>query len=243
MGGARQRIEEALKITQDAGMKGDYASALITLGDINVAQDHLDKADSSYRDSLQSNQQLADRLGLAQTNVSQASRSLEQNHPAGAETLARQAADAFREQRNADLETDASATLARAPTSENNRLKPQGDWAREHLARPGPGGSTETRHIAVAYLEAREGRAAEATRILSEAIQKASDTKLKGAESEALLAKAQIESQTGTTPSIKLLAKRLQADASVRRIPDHRPKGERDRQVTGKSAAVPQTSR
>ena len=215
MGAARQRIEEALKITQDAGMKGDYAYALITLGDINVAQDHLDKADKNYRDSLQLNQQLADRLGLAQTNVSQASLLLEQNHPAGAETLARQAADAFREQKNADLETDALATLARALISENNLSEARKAIERAKTLPAQDQGVRLKLAIADAYLEAREGRAAEATRILTEAIQKASDMKLKGSEFEALLARAEIESQTGTTPSIKLLAKRLQADASA----------------------------
>ena len=215
MGGARKRIEDALKITQDAGMKGDYASALIALGDINLAQDHLDKADKNYRDSLQLNQQLADRLGLAQNNASLASLALEQNQPAGAETLARQAADAFREQKNADLETDALATLARALISENNL--PEARKAIER-AKTLPAQDQAVRlklAIADAYLDAREGRAAEAAGILAEAIQKASDMKLKVSEFEALLAKADIESQTGTTPSAKLQAKRLQADASA----------------------------
>jgi hypothetical protein len=56
---------------------------------------------------------------------------------------------------------------------------------------------------------------AEAARILTETAQKASAMKLKSYEFEALLAKAEIESQNGAMPSAKLQAKHLQADANA----------------------------
>jgi tetratricopeptide (TPR) repeat protein len=212
---ARKRMEEALKMTQDAGMKGDYASALIAMGDINLAQDHMDMADKNYRDSLKLNQQLADTLGLAQNNASLAVLALEQNQPAAAETLSRQAADAFREQKNADLEADALATLARTLIAENKLSEAHKEIDRAKTLPAQDQGIRLKLVIAEAYLDAREGKAAEASLILTEAIQKASAMKLKRSEFEALLAKAEIESLNGAIPSAKLQAKRLQADASA----------------------------
>jgi serine/threonine protein kinase/Tfp pilus assembly protein PilF len=213
--GARKQMEEALKITQEAGMKGDYASALMSMGDINLAQDHLDKADKNYRDSLQLNKQLADKLGLAQNNASLAVLALEQNQPAEAETLSRQAADAFHDQKNADLETDALATLARALIAQNNLPEAAKVIDRSKTLPTQDQAIRLKLLIAEAYLDAREGKSAEATRILTEAIQKASAMKLKRSEFEALLAKALIESQNGAVPAAKLEAKRLQADANA----------------------------
>jgi len=118
LAGARKRIEEAVKMTRDAGMKGDYASALSTLGDINLAQDRLQDAAANYRESVQLNQQLDDKSGQAMNNAALATLALEQGRPAEAEPLAAKAADAFQQQKNADLEMDAVATLARALMAE-----------------------------------------------------------------------------------------------------------------------------
>ncbi len=213
--GARNRLEEALKITKDAEMKGDYASALMNMGDINLAQDHLEKAEKNYRDALKLNQQLADSIGLAQNNASLATLALEQNQPGEAETLARQAADAFREQKNADLESDALATLARALIAENKLPESRKAIERAKTLPAQDQGIRLKVAVAEAYLDAREGKEAEATRILTDAIQKASEMKLKRAEFEALLARAEIESRGGAMPSAKVQAKRLQADAGA----------------------------
>ena len=213
--GARNRLEEALKITKDAEMKGDYASALMNMGDINLAQDHLEKAEKNYRDALKLNQQLADSIGQAQNNASLATLALEQNQPGEAETLARQAADAFREQKNADLETDALAILARALIAENKLPESRKAIERAKALPAQDQGIRLKVAIAEAYLDAREGKEAEAGRILTEAIQKASEMKLKRSEFEALLARAEIESRGSAMPSAKLQAKRLQADAGA----------------------------
>ncbi len=212
--GARNRLDKALKITQGADMKADYASALINLGDIYLAQDHLDKAEKNYRESLQLNQQLADKLGLAQNNASLAVLALEQNQPANAETLARQAADAFREQKNADLEMDALATLARALIAENNVAEARKAIERAKLLPAQDQGIRLRLVIAEARLDAREGKTAEATRALAETIKKSGEMNMKRAEFEAQLAETEIELGI-TAASAKLQAKRLQVNASA----------------------------
>src|SRR5260221_11897341 len=114
LAGARKRMEEAIKITRDAGMKGDYAAGLNALGDIDLAQDHLENAAKNYRESLQLNQQLEDKSGQASNNAAMAWLGLEENRPAEAEGLASKAADAFKGQKNGDLKTDGLGTVVGA---------------------------------------------------------------------------------------------------------------------------------
>ena len=213
--GARKRIEEAVRITRDAGMKGDYASGLSALGDIDLAQDHLENAAKNYRESLQLNQQLDDKAGQAVNNAALASLALEQNRPAEAETLASKAVEAFKEQNNADLETDALGTLGRALVTEGKL--PEARKAIER-AKGLPAQDERIRlklAISEAYLLAREGKSSEASRMFAECVQKASGRKWRRSEFEALLARAEIESQTDAAPSAKLIAKRLQNDANT----------------------------
>jgi hypothetical protein len=130
-------------------------------------------------------------------------------------SVIRQAVDSFRGQKNADLETDALATLARALIAENNLPEARKEIDRAKDLPAQDQGIRLKLVIAEAYLDAREGEAAEAARILTEAIQRASAMNRKKSEFEALLAKAEIESQNGAMPSAKLQAKRLQADANA----------------------------
>ena len=215
LAGARKRIEEAVKITRDTGMKGDYASGLNALGDIELSQDHLDNAAKNYRESLQLNQQLDDKSGQAVNNAALASLALEENRPAEAELLASKAADAFQDQKIADLETDALGTFARALVTEGKLPE-----ARKAIERakglPAQDESIRLKlAISEAYLLAREGKSSEASRMVAECVQKASGRRWKRSEFEALLARAEIESQAGATPLVKVTAKRLQVDASA----------------------------
>ena len=213
LAGARKRMEEAIKITRDAGMKGDYAAGLNVLGDIDLAQDHLENAAKNYRESLQLNQQLEDKSGQASNNAAMAWLALVENRPAEAEGLASKAADAFKGQKNADLETDALGTLVRA-------LVEQGKLAEARKALDGakslPAQDEGIRlklAISEAYLAAREGRTNDATRILTECIKKAADRKWKRSEFEAVLATVEIETQTSAAAGARARAKRLQSEA------------------------------
>jgi tetratricopeptide (TPR) repeat protein len=213
--GARTRIQEAVKLTQGAGMKGDYASALSTLGDINLAQDRLEDAAKNYHESQQLNQQLGDKSGQATNDASLATLALEEGRSAEAESLALKAADAFQEQKNADLETDALATLARALMAEGKLAE-----ARKAVVRgkalPAQDESIRLKLVITeAALLTREGKSPDAERIVSDAIQRATQRKWKRSEFEARLAKVEIESLPNATTSSKQLAKRLQSDATT----------------------------
>lgn len=211
---ARKRIEDSLKITRAADMKGDYASSLIALGDIDLAQDQLDQAAKNYNESLQVNTRMADAVGIAESKNALAGLALEQNLPSEAESQARQAADAFKDQKNGDFETDALATLVRALLAEKKVSDARGALDRAKSLPIQDTGVRMKLNIAEADVEAHEGKAADAARILSETTQKAVDLKLKRFELEARLAKLELDSQSGSTAAIKLQAKRVQADAS-----------------------------
>jgi eukaryotic-like serine/threonine-protein kinase len=212
---ARKKIEESLKITRDTGMKADSASDLIALGDIDLAQDHLEKADKNYHDSFQVSTQLADALGLAQSNSALASLALAQNQPVEAESRALAAADAFKEQKNADFETDAQATLTLALVAQNKLPEARATLDRAKTLPSQDLGIRLKLGIADAYVSAREGKASDAARILTETIQKTIDLKLKRVELEARFAKAELDSRAEPTPATKSEAKRLQTDATI----------------------------
>jgi tetratricopeptide (TPR) repeat protein len=213
--GARTRIQEAVKLTQGAGMKGDYASALSTLGDINLAQDRLEDAAKNYRESQQLNQQLGDKSGQATNDAALATLALEEGRSTEAESLAVKAADAFQAQKNADLETDALATLARALMAEGKLPE-----ARQAVVRgkalPAQDESIRLKLVITeAALLTREGKSPDAERIVSDAIQRATERKWKRSEFEARLAKVEMESLPNATTSSKQSATRLQSDAST----------------------------
>jgi len=69
--------------------------------------------------------------------------------------------------------------------------------------------------ITEAALLTREGKSPDAERIVSDAIQRATQRKWKRSEFEARLAKVEIESLPNATTSSKQLAKRLQSDATT----------------------------
>jgi tetratricopeptide (TPR) repeat protein len=215
LAGARKRIEEAVTMTRDAGMKGDYASALSTLGDINLAQDRLQDAATNYRESVQLNQQLDDKSGQAMNNAALAMLALEQGRPAEAESLAEKAAGAFQHQNNADLEMDAIATLARALLAEGKL--PEARKAVDHgKALPA---QDESIRLKLAIIEAallgNEGKTVEAEKILSDAMQKATQRGWKRTNLEARLVKTEMESRPNATASSKQSARRLQSDATA----------------------------
>jgi tetratricopeptide (TPR) repeat protein len=211
----RKRIEDSLKIARDADTKGDYASSLIARGDIDLAQDRLDKADKNYHEALQVNTQLGDAVGIAQSNNALAGLALEQNLPGEAESRARQAAEAFKDQKNADFETDALANLSRALLSEKKLPEARAAIDQAKNLPSQDVGIGLKLAAAEAAVDAREGKAAAAARAIDETIQKAVGLKLKRIELDARLVKQEMSSEIGATPAARAQANRLRTDASA----------------------------
>jgi eukaryotic-like serine/threonine-protein kinase len=213
---ARKRFDESLKVSRAAGMKGDYASTLISVGDLNLAQGQFDAAAKNYNEALQVNKDLADSLGMAQSTSALALFALEQGRLADAENLARQAADAFHQQNNGDLETDALATLARALVQDNKVADARAAINRAKALPAQDQGIRLRLAISEAYVLAKEGKLPDALRTLTETIQKTVDLKLKRLELEARLAKAEaIEMATNSNPPGKADAKKIATEATA----------------------------
>jgi eukaryotic-like serine/threonine-protein kinase len=212
---ARKRFDESLKVSHAAGMKADYASTLIALGDLNLAQAQFDVAAKNYNEALQVNKDSADSLGTAQTNSALALLALEQSRVADSENLARQAADALHQQNNADSETDALATLARALVAENKIPDARAAINRAKALPAQDQGIRLRLAISEAYVLAKEGKVPDALRTITETIQKTVDLKLKRLELEARLAKAEIDIATNANAAGKTAAKQVATEATA----------------------------
>src|SRR5580692_6831210 len=204
---ARKRFDESLKVSRAAGMKADSAATLIAVGDLNLAQGQFDAAAKNYNDALQVNKDLADSLGTAQSTSALALLSLEQGRLADSENLARQAADALHQQNNADLETDALATLARALVEDNKISDARAAINRAKALPTQDQGIRLRLAISEAYVLAKEGNIPDALRSITETIQKTVDLKLKRLELEARLAKAEVDMAAGSNAAGKAATK------------------------------------
>jgi tetratricopeptide (TPR) repeat protein len=194
-------------------MQGDYAFRLIALGDIDVAQDQLDRAEKNYRESLKVYGQLSDAHGIAQSTAALASLSFERNQLEDAESKARTAADAFRDQKDTDLETDALATLVRVLLAENKLADARTALDRAKALPTQDQGLRLKLATAEASVLAREGKNAEATRMLHTSIQTAADMKLTRYGLESRLAMLEIDSHAGG--AVRPQARALETDATA----------------------------
>jgi serine/threonine protein kinase/Tfp pilus assembly protein PilF/TolB-like protein len=212
---ARKYIQDSLNAAHEAHMDADYAGWLCSLGDVELAEDQLDAAEKTYEESRRLNQQLKEPSGLAQDDASVANLALERNEPRKSEGLARQAADAFHTQKNADSEVDALNTLVRALIAENNLAE-----ACKALDR-GNALPAQDQAIRLAFattgarLQALEGQPTQALQSLDDLGQKAKQMKLKKQELEVRLAKAAIEWASGRKSSAQAELKSVQAEASA----------------------------
>lgn len=215
LSGSHKYIDDALRASDEADMKADHASWLCSLGDIQFAEDRLDLAGKTYDESSRSSEQLGATSGVADANVALANLALEKKDPAKSESLARQAADMFHKEKNADSEADALNSVARALLAENKVPD-----ARKVIdsARNLPAQDQSIRlsiATTAAQVDALEGKSAEALQTLDAVIAKAKEIKLKREQLEARLAKATIQREVAERTSALPDLKSLHADANA----------------------------
>lgn len=212
---ARKRFDDSLKVSHGAGMKADYAYTLILAGDLNRAQGQFDAAAKNYNEALQVNKDLADSLGVAQTTSALAALALEQGRLAESENLARQSSDALHQQNNGDFETDALATLAQALVQDNKIPDARAAINRAKALPAQDQGIRVRLAISEAYVLAKEGKIPDASRSITETIQKTVDLKLMRLELEARLAKAEMDIGAGSTLAGKAAAKQIATESTA----------------------------
>lgn len=111
---AQQDLGAALSGSRKLGLKREESYALAGSGDVLLAQDDLAGAEKNYQGSLAISTQLGQKGGVASSQVSLASLMLEKGQPEAAEALARQAAQEFHTEADADQESGARDVIAQA---------------------------------------------------------------------------------------------------------------------------------
>jgi len=114
LSGALQHFERATKLHQETGHKRGSGYALTGWGLVLLEQDRLADSRAKLQEALAVRKDLAEDSTLAQSWLSLAELSLEENQAAEAESLARAAAAQFAKDKSVENEVSAHATLARA---------------------------------------------------------------------------------------------------------------------------------
>ncbi|HEX5228329.1 MAG TPA: tetratricopeptide repeat protein [Bryobacteraceae bacterium] len=190
---AEETIRTALRVALDAGLQPMYASSLGTLGDVLLARDNLPEARKAYQEELELFTKFNDQGNLAQSRLSLAVISLEEGNAAGAEPLARQAAEEFAKEKIVEQEAAARDVLARSLNAQRKipQALAQIDVAKNLMPRdPAVRIAID---ITAARVRARNGSIPDARTLLSACFADAARLKLAGLLLEIRLAQAEVE--------------------------------------------------
>ena len=111
---AQKYLTDALAGSRELGLRSEEAYSLMGSGDVLLARDELAGAAKNYQDALTIRTQLGEKGGMASSRVSLAVLALESGQTEQAETLARQAAEEFQAEKDADQETGARDVIAQS---------------------------------------------------------------------------------------------------------------------------------
>jgi len=112
--GARTMDEKALTMDSEGGDRLTTAEVLFDLGEVLTAQGDLGSARKRHEEALAIRSELGEMDSAAESRLALAKLSLEEGHSAGAEELARKAAEEFQTERLADSEALAEAVIAQS---------------------------------------------------------------------------------------------------------------------------------
>jgi tetratricopeptide (TPR) repeat protein len=130
---AENSYQQAKSTAEGIDDKSLIAYVYSGLGDILAERANLDAARSSYEQSLKLRNEAGESLTAAETQVSLARLSIEQGHPAEAETAARKCEEQFHHEQQADDELLASVVLAQSLLAQS-----KGADAKAEVARSAP---------------------------------------------------------------------------------------------------------
>jgi ATP/maltotriose-dependent transcriptional regulator MalT len=209
----RTGLEDALKKSQELGLRSDEAICLAALGDIALAEDDLTSAGRRYQGSLEIHTQLGEKGSIAGTQVSLAALALEQNHGAQAESLSRQAAEEFQLEKMPNQEAAARDLLAQALLFQHKL----DEASAESAAAAALGATDPPTVLSLAITEARvsaaKGRSAAAVQKLLATAQRAHDLGLVPYQLQARLAIAEIQMANGSADQARAGLASLSRDA------------------------------
>ena len=208
---ARQQLDASLIKSRKMGLRSKTASALSAIGEVFLAQDNVASAEKAYADSLTLRTELGERWGIAYCKSLLAALALEKGHGTQSESLAREAAQEFRVEKDADQEAMAHDRIAQALIAQSRISDAQAeiDLATNLSARDDTKLAIQ---ITSARLLNREGKTSEALYKLDRILKKAADMKLVGYQFSARLARGEIQAAAGNASAAHSNLRRLRSD-------------------------------
>ncbi|MGA8152579.1 MAG: protein kinase [Terriglobales bacterium] len=211
---SQKDLTAAFSGSQKLGLKREESYALAGKGDLLLAQDDLAGAEKNYQDSLAINTQLGQKGGIASSRVSLATLLLAKGQPEAAETLARQAADEFNAEKDADQENGARDVIAQSLMQQGKFAEAGAEInlaerlsARDQLA-------TLSLAITRASLLGRTGETAKSLAQFGETVQRAKQMGLVYCELRARLAQAEVRYLAGESAAASSDLERLKEESA-----------------------------
>ena len=212
---ARSYLDQSLVKSRAFGFKSDTASSLVWRGDLLLAQGDLSGAERDYVESLTLRTQLGERPGIATCEASLAGLALERNETGKARSLATEAAEEFRAEKDSEQEVAARDLIAQSLIAEHKLTEAGAEITRASKLSPQAQPSRLALGITSLRLMARQGKTAESLRQLASVLKRATDLRLVNYQFLARLAKAEIQSSGGMVAASRSNALQLQSDASA----------------------------
>jgi hypothetical protein len=164
---------------------------------VQCAQDDLQGARSSYERSLQLRQELGEKGGIANSQVSLAAVALENGRATEAASLASQAAHEFQSEKDADQQAAAENMLAQALIAQGKYSDATAVMAVAQTLQVHDLLTTVSLDLTAAKLHAKTGKLLEARRELQQTENRAAEKGLIGLASQAQLALAEADIASG----------------------------------------------
>jgi DNA-binding winged helix-turn-helix (wHTH) protein/Tfp pilus assembly protein PilF/TolB-like protein len=211
---AGQQLEASLKKSREIGLKSKTAAAMVEMGELLLAQGDLVGSEKNYTGSFALRTELGEKWGIADCKNFLAALALEKGQATQSESLAREAAQEFRAEKDEDQETAARDRIAQALIAAGRLQDAQLeiDSATRLSAHDEP--KKLSLQITSARLSAKKGRVQESLRALALVLRRATDLKLVGYQLLARLAQAETQAAGGDSASARTGLQRLKADAA-----------------------------
>jgi eukaryotic-like serine/threonine-protein kinase len=139
---AEESYQQAKSNAEEIDDKSLTAYVSSGMGDIFMDRSDFDAARKSYEQSLKVRSEIGESQTMAETNLALAQLSIEEGHPADAETAARKCKEQFHQQQQADDELIARAVLTQALLAQGNQA-----GAKAEVASAAPLASKNQNHL------------------------------------------------------------------------------------------------
>lgn len=214
--GARKNYQDALTLARAAGDKSMTAYSLIGLGTLELQAAGFTQANKDYEEALALRTELGEKDNLAATRVAIAELAIAEGHPEAAEGSAREARDEFQKTHKTDDQIAATAVLVAALVSQGKN-----DVCFKELGKAVPiAAKSQNLSVQLAFAvararaEAASQRIASASKILKDALAKATKSGYVGYQLESRLALEEIELKSGKSAAARARLEQLQEEAN-----------------------------